>query len=138
VNIDQCVTFLVAGIATGADPTDVFGTVVDRHCEDPTAAAKSRCDLYQKILRDSLVCKKTDATKTDGGVTYIGVKCCHAADPNPAVGRRLLDSSGLLNDAAGNQGAVGSLSFDSTAGQSGASAVTAFAGLSMLFAFVVY
>jgi hypothetical protein len=132
VDLDRCIEFFVKGMNSAADPTDVFSTIVKRHCEDPTAATKSRCDLFEPNLARTLYCKKTDATRTDGGVTYVGVKCCHASDPPATVGRRLLDSSGLFNDATNNPGAVGTLSFDSTS-QSSAT-IAGLTGLSVLLA----
>jgi len=135
-NPTRCRTFFANGIDSSADPSDVLKQIIMRHCQDAAAFVADRCEDFAKRLLNSIVCTKTDATRTDeDGKVFTGIKCCWVPDPaltGAAAGRRLLGSDDLVTGATNDNGATGGVTFQ--AEQTGsASALTAFAGLSALF-----
>jgi len=128
IPITACRDFWIAGMDTTASPTDVLGLVVQRHCL--AVANVDRCALFEKWLLNSLTCTRLPDTKTDGGKSFVHVKCCFAPDPTGNAGRRLLTSDDLLQGATNNPGATGGLTFQATATDtSSASALSVFFGM---------
>jgi hypothetical protein len=127
VKPELCRTFVVAGIDTNANPTDVFTLIVKRHCEDVTRSTVDKCPIYEALLTGSLQCKRTGERK-DGDKVFTLVECCHARDSTPTVGRRLFSGETLFGSAVSNPGATSGLEF-SAEDESSATALTGVAGL---------